>query len=431
MSELARRLTLPDILCLGVNAIIGSGIFLFPGKLATVAGPTSIFAFVLCGFLLVTVALCYAEMAGLTQRNGGSYVYALTAFGPKVGFVVGWLAWVTSIFSWAAVANAISSQLAWFHPLFNTVLATKILAVSLILGFGTINYFGVKMGAMTVNFFTLAKTLPLALFVGLGLFHVKMGNFQGALQTDMNTLGAAIFLSLWPLQGFETTPVIAGESKNPRRDVPLATVGSLLAVALFYTLIQIVAVGSFEGLAGSKKPLADAAASFMGPLGATLMAAGAVISMTGYSAGNAMGSARYLEALAEDRFLPQWLKGIHPRYFTPARAIAITMSLTAIMAIWLDFNALVDISNLAVISQYGSTCLAVIWLRIKQPQLERRFKIPGGIVLPVMACLVSAWLIKQVKLPELIFTLTVVVIGILLAFGSRIWAQRQAGVQQV
>ncbi len=428
MSELARRLTLPDILCLGVNAIIGSGIFLFPGKLATVAGPTSIFAFVLCGFLLVTVALCYAEMAGLTQRNGGSYIYALTAFGPKVGFVVGWMAWVTSIFSWAAVANAISSQLAWFHPVFNGTLATKILAVSLILTFGTVNYFGVKMGALTVNFFTLAKTLPLAIFVGIGLFHIKMGNFQGALNTDMNTLGAAIFLSLWPLQGFETTPVVAGESKNPRRDVPLATVGSLLAVAVFYTLIQIVAVGSFDGLAGSKKPLADAAASFMGPLGATLMAAGAAISMTGYSAGNAMGSARYLEALAEDRFLPQWLKGIHPRYFTPARAIVITMGLTAVMAIWLDFNALVDISNLAVISQYSSTCLAVIWLRIKQPQLERQFKIPGGIFLPVLACLVSAWLIKQVKLPELLFTICVVLIGIGIAFASRKWDMRQARI---
>jgi amino acid transporter len=252
-----------------------------------------------------------------------------------------------------------------------------------------------------------------------------MGNFQGALNTDMNTLGAAIFLSLWPLQGFETTPVVAGESKNPRRDVPLATVGSLLAVALFYTLIQIVAVGSFDGLAGSKKPLADAAASFMGPLGATLMAAGAAISMTGYSAGNAMGSARYLEALAEDRFLPQWLKGIHPRYFTPARAIVITMGLTAVMAIWLDFNALVDISNLAVISQYSSTCLAVIWLRIKQPQLERKFKIPGGIFLPVLACLVSAWLIKQVKLPELIFTICVVLIGIGIAVASRKWDARQ------
>jgi APA family basic amino acid/polyamine antiporter len=138
-----------------------------------------------------------------------------------------------------------------------------------------------------------------------------------------------------------------------------------------------------------------------------------------------MGSARYLEALAEDRFLPQWLKGIHPRYFTPARAIVITMGLTAVMAIWLDFNALVDISNLAVISQYSSTCLAVIWLRIKQPQLERKFKIPGGIFLPVLACLVSAWLIKQVKLPELIFTICVVLIGIGIAVASRKWDARQ------
>jgi len=427
MSELARRLTLPDVLCLGVNAIIGSGIFLFPGRLAKSAGPTSVFAFILCGLLLVTVALSYAEMAGLTRRNGGAYVYALTAFGAKIGFVVGWIAWVTSIFSWAAVANAISSQLAYFHPLFNTVLVTKILACSLILGFGTINYFGVKMGAITVNLFTVAKTLPLALFVGVGLFHLEPGNFQGALQTDLNTMGAALFLSLWPLQGFETVPVIAGESKNPQRDVPLATIFSLLAVALFYTLIQIVSVGTLPGLAGSQKPLADAAATFLGPLGATLMAAGAAISMTGYSAGNAMGSARYLDALAEDHFLPQWLRAVHPRYLTPARAIALTTGLTAFMAIWLDFAALVDISNLAVISQYGATCAAVIWLRLKQPELERRFKIPGGILVPLLGCGVSLWLIKQVKLPELIFTTVVVLIGVGFALASKAYAKRKAG----
>jgi basic amino acid/polyamine antiporter, APA family len=424
MSKLARRLSLTDVFCLGINAIIGSGIFLFPGRLATVAGPTSIFAFILCGFLLITVALCYAEMAGLTQRNGGAYAYAHFAFGPKLGFVVGWIAWVTSIFSWAAVANAISSQLAWFDPIFNSIWLTKLLACTLIIGFGTINYFGVKMGALTVNFFTLAKTLPLLLFVGVGLFHLHPIHFQGAFQTDFNTLGAAIFLSLWPLQGFETTSVIAGESKHPRRDVPLATIGSLLVVAFFYTLIQIVAVGSFAGLAGSEKPLAEAAATFLGPWGAILMAAGAAISMTGYSAGNAMGSARYLEALAEDKFLPEWLRQIHPVYFTPARAILITTALTAFMALWLDFAALVDISNLAVISQYGSTCLAVIWLRLTQPQLERQFKIPGGIFVPILACLVSAWLIKQVKLPELFFTITVVLIGIGFAWGSKRWNAR-------
>jgi APA family basic amino acid/polyamine antiporter len=426
MSELARRLTLPDILCLGVNAIIGSGIFLFPGKLAGVAGPTSVLAFLLCGFLLITVALCYAEMAGLTRRNGGSYVYALTAFGRRPGFVVGWLAWVTAIFSWAGVANAISSQLAWFHPIFENWTVTKLMACTLILGFGTINYFGVRMGAMTVNLFTLAKTVPLAIFVGFGLFHLRAPAFAGTFASDVSTLSAAVFLSLWPLQGFETTPIIAGESKNPQRDVPLATIGSLLLVAGFYTLIQVVAVGTLPGLAASKKPLADAAATFLGPLGATLMAAGAAISMTGYSAGNALGSARYLEALAEDRFLPQSLKYIHPRYLTPARAIVVTTALTAVMAIWLDFSTLVDISNLAVISQYASTCLAVIWLRLKAPQLERRFRVPGGLVLPLAALGVSLWLIKQVRLPEVVFTVSVVLVGVALALLTHALERRRA-----
>lgn len=156
-----RQLSFFDVFCLGVNAIIGSGIFLFPGKLSAVAGPSSIFAFLICGVLLVTVALSYAEMAGICRRNGGAYIYAREAFGPQIGFVVGWIALLTSIFSWATVASAISSYLTLFSPVFEQSSVSKGLAISLIALFAGINYMGVKLGAWTVNIFTTAKTLPL------------------------------------------------------------------------------------------------------------------------------------------------------------------------------------------------------------------------------------------------------------------------------
>jgi APA family basic amino acid/polyamine antiporter len=96
------------------------------------------------------------------------------------------------------------------------------------------------------------------------------------------------------------------------------------------------------------------------------------------------------------------------------------------MAIWLDFSTLVDISNLAVISQYASTCLAVIWLRLKAPQLERRFRVPGGLVLPLAALGVSLWLIKQVRLPEVVFTVSVVLVGVALALLTHALERRRA-----
>ena len=152
-----KKISIFDTFCLGLNAIIGSGIFIFPGLLAKEVGPASILAFAVCGLMLVFVALCYAELGSMFKQNGGPYVFAKEAFGPWTGFGVGWISWVTSVFCWAAVASAVSSSLAYFHPGFDNPNVTKALAAALVLGFGFINYHGIKLGAWMVNFFTMAK----------------------------------------------------------------------------------------------------------------------------------------------------------------------------------------------------------------------------------------------------------------------------------
>jgi amino acid transporter len=408
----AKKLNTFDVFCLGVNAIIGSGIFLFPGILAQEAGPASIIAFLVCGILLIFVALCYAELGSIYKRNGGSYVYAREAFGPVIGFAVGWMSWVTAIFSWAAVANAVSSYAGYFHPVFTTVFMAKFMACGLVLVFGILNYRGIKQGAWAVNIFTLAKLAPLILFIAIGVFYVSAEQFHPFWVTGGGTFGHAIFLALWPLQGFEIVPLPAGETDRPQRAVPVATIGSLLFVTLIYVLVQTVCVGVFVGLTGvTDKPLADAAAVFLGPVGATIVALGAVVSMIGYTAGNALGSPRFLSALAVDKCLPPRLSAPHPRFFTPSKAILLTTCITFCAALLLNFQQLVMLSNLAVICQYLSTCSALIWLRHKKPELERTFKIPCGNVVAVIGCAVSVWLIKQVNAEELILAGAVLMAG--------------------
>jgi amino acid transporter len=408
----AKKLSAFDVFCLGVNATIGSGIFLFPGILAREAGPASIVAFLVCGILLVFVALCYAELGSIYKRNGGSYVYAREAFGPVIGFAVGWMSWVTAIFSWAAVANAVSSYAGYFNPVFSTAFMTKFIACGLVLMFGILNYRGIKLGAWAVNIFTLAKIAPLFLFIAIGMFYVSADRFHPFWTAGQGTLGHAIFLALWPLQGFEIVPLPAGETDRPQRAVPVATVGSLLFVTLIYVLVQTVCVGLFVGFAGATdKPLADAAAIFLGPAGAAIVALGAIVSMIGYTAGNALGSPRFLSALAEDKCLPQQLSAPHPCFLTPSGAILLTTSIAFCAALLLSFQQLVILSNLAVICQYLSTCSALIWLRRKRPELERTFKIPCGNVVAVIGCTVSLWLIRQVNAEELILAGAVLMAG--------------------
>jgi amino acid transporter len=401
-----------DTFCLGVNAIVGSGIFIFPGRLAQQAGPASILAFGLCGLLLVLVALCYAELGSMFRQNGGPYVYARAAFGPAAGFGVGWISWVSSVFSWAAVANAVSSSLAYFHPFFNRACAEKGVAALLILGFGLVNYRGIKLGAWTVDLFTVAKLVPLLLFVAVGLFFIAPSNYRPFWHAGTGSFGYAVFLSLWTLQGFEVTPFPSGESLEPQKAVPIAAVGSLVCATLLYVLVQLVAVGVYPGLANAgAKPLADAAVRFMGAAGGTLMAIGAAISMVGYNAGDALGCPRLLSALAENRHLPPCLATAHPRFNTPWAAILITSSLTACAALCLSFESLVDLATLAVISQYIATCGAVVWLRRRRPEAPRRFRIPAGIPVALAGCAVSLWLVREVKLPELLLAGVVLGLG--------------------
>ncbi len=413
-SRSSQKLSVFDTFCLGLNAIIGSGIFIFPGLLAKQVGPASILAFGVCGVLLVLVALCYAELGSMYRENGGCYVYAKEAFGPRVGFGIGWICWMTSIFSWAAVASAVSSNLAYFHPAFNQPYLVNAVSAGLIVGFTVINYRGIKLGAWTVDFFTLAKVVPLLLFIAIGAFFIQPAHYRPFWNSSTGSFSMAVFLALWALQGFEVAALPSGESNHPERAVPIAAVGSLLCASLFYVLIQAIAVGVHPDLAGAgTKPLAEAAARIMGPLGGALMAAGAVGSMVGFNAGNALGAPRFLSALAQDHHLPLALSAPHPRFHTPSFAILLTGALTACAALFLRFQSLIDLANLVVVLQYAATCTALIQLRRTRPDAQRRFRVPFGIPVAVAGCAVALWLVREVKASEFLLAGLVLVVGLI------------------
>jgi len=423
--EYAKRLRTFDVLCIGVNAIVGSGIFLMPGMLAREAGVYSIAALAVCGFLLLFVATCYAELGGMYSRNGAAYVYAQEAFGRWVGFAVGWLAWVTSIFSWAAVANATSSYLEEFDPVFKLIFLKKIIAFSIILSFGIINYLGIKFGALAVNIFTISKLVPLILFIIVGIPQVDFKNLSHVSNSGSGSFSHAVFLALWPLQGFETTPVAAGEAINPRRAIPVATLGSLVVCTLLYILIQAVASGVYPQIMNSSKPLADASTVLIGSAGGVLIAFTATVSMIGYNAGNALGSPRYLSAIAEDKFLPFSLARAHEKFKTPSGAIILTTMASAVSALFLDFEGLVSASNLTLIIQYVITCGAFLYLRKKKPDAPRSFKAPAGWFVGICGILISLYLLKEVKKAELLLCSYFILIGLIFFIGTKITYRRK------
>lgn len=413
MTAAPRQLGLLDVSCIGINAIVGSSIFLFPGLLAGHLGPASIAAFGLTGALLVPVGLCFAEASRRFERSGGPYLYAGDTLGAQAGFGIGWMCWVTSIFGWAAVANAVPAYLGHFGGVFSKPVFCKGMTAAVILFLGAMNYRGVRAGAWTSNFFTAAKLIPLAVFVAWGLPHVSLAGVVPFAPKGWSGLGPACFLAYFAFQGFEVVPVPSGEVRDPARNVPIALVGALVGAAVLYMLVQWVAVNSYPALAGSQRPLAEAAERLMGGWGAALIVAGAVCSTTGFCSGTALVAPRYLVALAEGGDIPRWWGVPHPDYGTPGRAVVATTGLTLAAAMALDFGRLVDFSNVVVCAQYVATCAAVwVW--------RRREGRRGGF-LPLAGIAVTLWLGAQGGLAQVWWSLGLLAAG----FGLRRLARTQ------
>lgn len=403
-----------DVLALGLNAIVGSGIFLFPGTLAALMGPASILAFAVCAVLLAAVALCYAELAGMFAGSGGSYLYAREAFGDEIGYGVGVLAWTAALLSWAAVASLLIGHLAWLHPVFAAPLPGRLAAAGVLAALGFINLRGLRPASWTVNALTLCKLIPLAAFVILCLPRISLARFTPFFSGE-GRFSYAIFLALWALQGFEVAPVPAGEAADPQRDVPRAILGSLALAAVLYGLIQAAAIGVHAGLAGSsERPLADAAAVALGPWGERLLAGGGLLSMLGFLAGAALGEPRYLQALGE-RHLRRWrLHAVHADTGVPHRAIAATTAAAAVLVLILPSMNLVDLANLAVVTQYLASAAAVLVLRWRRPELARPYRVRAVGLTATLAIVVSLWLMTQVSRTEFLGTILVLAAAYLL-----------------
>jgi amino acid transporter len=416
-----RSLTRFDVTCLGLNAIVGSGVFALPDDLYREMGAASPLVFLLLAIGLLPVALCFAEAASYGDSTGGPYVYARDAFGPRAGFAVGWMCFVNAIFSFSAVATAAAANAGKLMPALEPLAIQKVVAVALIALFAALNYVGAKPGALAVDVFTVAKFGVLVVLVAALLPQTSAAALHAAPPPHgWSALGPATFVALFAAQGFEVAPVPAGEARAPQRDLPFAIVGSLVTASLLYVIVQTVLVAARAPLsAPSDTPLVDTAYALV-PALAVLVAAGGLISTIGFVSGNALGTPRYLYAAAVDRHLPPALAAVHPRFASPHIAVIATAILAIAFAIPFDYRSLIGMSNVAVAVQYLATCLAVLRLR---GRVRSGFRIPGGPLVPLLGAAVSASVFTQAASEELAWSVAALVVGLVALWLTRRWME--------
>ena len=213
------KLGLLSICLLGVNAIVGTGIFLLPGKAAKLVGVPSIGVILFDAVLVILIALCFAEAGGLFKKNGGPYVYAKEAFGEFVGFEVGFMKWAIMIIAWAAMAVGFPTALESVWPAAGEPFMRNIIAISLLLFLMIMNIAGVKISKIINNVITLGKLVPLVFFILLGIFFIKGDNFQPMQSVEplsVTSFGAAALLIFYAFTGFESIAVAADSGSRHR-----------------------------------------------------------------------------------------------------------------------------------------------------------------------------------------------------------------------
>lgn len=409
--ESRSRLGFWSIVLLGINAVIGSGIFLLPGKVMDLTGPGSIFVYLFMTLVVMAIALCFAECAGRFSRDGAAYVYAREAFGEFVGFEVGLMSWAIRIIAWAAMAVGFVTALSAIWPAALLEPFRTLLILGLLLGLGILNLLGVRPAKVVNNLVTVGKLLPLLLFVLIGVWYIRGSHFQPLFPKgfDLDGFGAAALVIFYAFTGFEALAVAAEDMENPRRNLPRALLFVMGACSVIYCAIQAIAVGTLgPALAMSTAPVADAATVFLGSGGRWLVTLGALVSIGGINVATSFITPRTGVALAEDGIVPRRLAELN-RFGSPHFSVVITVVLAIPVALSGTFTQLAAISMVSRFAQYLPTCLAVLVLRRRG---AAGFSVPLGPMIPLLASGACLWLLSKASTVQLTWGLGALAAGV-------------------
>ena len=402
----------------GINAVIGSGIFLLPRTIYQDLGPASLVAMVLDAVLVLMLAVCFAEVAGYFNKNGGAFQYSKTAFGDFIGFNVGVLGWFVTIIAWAAMAAGFAKLLIQTFPALEG--QNTLISICLVIFLSVINSMGIKTSKIFTIVITIAKLIPIIAFTLIAVFFIKNGINQGnftpflQLNPDITLSKAMASTSLtvfYAFIGFEALPVVAGEMRNAKKNVPKAIIGSISIVSLLYFMIiagTIAMLGT--GILQSNAPVQDAFVEMIGPAGKWIISIGALISIAGLNMGDSLMIPRYGASIADEGLLPKVIAKKNNKN-APIVAIIFSGLLTIAFLLSGSFEQLAELSVVFRFFQYIPTALAVIWLRKKDMENVPAFRLPFGPVIPIISIVVSIWMVAAANPINLIAG----VIGVIVA----------------
>ncbi|BFU95002.1 MAG: Uncharacterized amino acid permease YfnA [Nitrospira sp.] len=448
--RLKKTLTAWDLTCLGIGAIIGTGIFVLIGTAIVGdthrpgAGPGIILSFILSGLTCALAALCYAEMSAMIPVAGSAYTFSYATLGEMLAWLTGWnlileygVACVAVAIGWSGYFNNLLRLAGielphWAtHPpggseggVANLPAAIIVLLVTVVL------VVGIKESARMTGIVVVIKLAVILFFIGIGSTSLNPSNWSPFMPQGFAGVGAAAAIVFFAYIGFDAVSTAAEEAKNPKRDVPIGIIGSLAVCTILYIAVATVLTGLVPASRiDIHAPVAEALQLVGFKWGAAVVAIGAVAGITSVLVVMMLGQIRVFFAMSRDRLLGPWLSAVHPRFGTPHRATILTGIAVAVLSALIPIGEAADMTNIGTFFAFVLVCVGVIVLRYTNPDYPRPFRLPFMPIIPVlatMACLGLMW-----QLPGLTWIRFSVwtVIGILVYLGYGFKQSRLAGLE--
>ncbi len=444
---LAKTLSWPHLMALGIGGIIGTGIYTLTGVGAGLAGPGVILSFALCGIVCACAALAYTEMSTLIPTAGSAYTYTYSALGEILAWIVGWalileysLACSTVAVGWSAHLVGWLEQGIGLHlpaALLNGPAAGGIVnlpAVFVSLAVMGLLLIGARESATLNILLVIIKIVALGAFVVLGLPAVQAGHYDpfmpfGFLAHETNgeksgvmAAAAVVFFAFF---GFDAVSTSAEEAKNPGRDLTVGIIGSMALSTIIYMLVAAVAVGAlpFKEIADSGEPLPHVLRSLGYPLVASLVGGAAIVALPSVILVMMYGQSRIFFVMARDGLLPSVVARVNAKG-SPALITLLTGIFVAIFAGFVPLKKIAELSNAGTLIAFVAVSVSMIVLRIRKPELQRVFKTPvfwltGG--LAIAGCI---FIFSSLPKESQIFTLIWMAIGLCFYFAYGRWNSR-------
>jgi len=410
-SGLAKTLTAFDLILFGLGAIIGTGVFVFTGLVAAKhSGPAVTLSYAIAGLTCVFVALAYTELAAMLPTSGSVYSYSYVAFGEMLAWLMGGVLVVELCFAAAAVSAGWSAYVQGLFESGGIKLPSYLANVSSQGGFinlpatlvtlivGVILYQGTKDSKKLNAILVFIKMIAVSAFIIAAAPHFDIKHWENYMPYGFDDVLVGSSILFFAFTGFGSLASCAEECKNPKKDLMIGIIGSLVLSTVVYVVMGGLVTGivPFTEL-NNAQPLAKALALNGSHIGSFIVATGAICGMTTVIMMNIYAQSRIFYVMARDGLLPRHFTKIHPKHDSPHVTIVVFTVITSILAGFFPYDILGQLASMGALLDYIAVSIIVMLFRVKYPEAPRSFRCPAlFIVAPVSLVACIYLLSKQV-----------------------------------